>query len=155
MSGGLISVQVPCVGCLICSPPFSVLVVSFLFVISLARWLVPSRVSAPLTLSDMASSLPLTVESLFCPSSCHFLDWLHWCSCYLGVFVGGVNLGSSYSAIFLKVKSCSILLIYTALKIFWSWFVINARTLLFFCVPPKQLARCLAYSGYIIPQIFS
>ena len=52
---------------------FSVLVVSLPFVVSLTRSLAPDHVSAPPTFHDVASSLQLTMESLVCLSSGHFL----------------------------------------------------------------------------------
>lgn len=69
--------------------------------------LVPGCTSTLLPFFHMTSSLWLALESLFCWSLGHFLSYLHWCECYLGILWGKVSLGSSYFTSFPEV-CCSI-----------------------------------------------
>lgn len=62
--------------------------VSFAFVVSFAKSLVPDWISALHMLFDVSSSLHLTLEDLSSQALGHFLGWMHLCCCYLGVSMG-------------------------------------------------------------------
>ena len=63
-------------------------------------WLALDCLSVLHTLFIVASFQHLAVESVFCHSSGHFLDYLHWCGCYLVETLGGGEPELSYSTIF-------------------------------------------------------
>lgn len=76
----------PFLGCLVWNLIlFFVFVVSLLFVVILTGGLVPNFIATPSTLYDVAWSMLLPVESLFCHSQVIFivaLMWLlSWCVC--------------------------------------------------------------------------
>lgn len=80
--------------------------------------LVPYHVSALSTIFHVASSLQLALEIMFCQSWVIF--WIIYivCGCYVGIFLGGGQLGSSHSTIFprslqrthLKDQECATLI---------------------------------------------